>query len=330
MRAIFAPERGQPDDLAVVQTALPQLAVGDVLIRVAAAGVNRADVMQRHGNYPPPEGASEVLGLECSGTIVAVGLNTSADLVGQEVCALLPGGGYAEYVSAPAEHTLPVPPGVNIVDAASIAEAAATVWSNLFDVLPVREGSRVLVHGGSSGIGSMAIQLVHAVGAHVSTTVGSAEKAAYCRGLGADVVVNYKERDFADAFAELDMRFDAILDLVGGDYLDRNLRLLNRNGLLAIIATQGGAEAPIDLGQIIGRNITLTGRGLRMRPHHEKSAIVAALKKHVWPLYGSGALTPTTHRIFDLSQAMDAHRLMESSAHLGKLLIKIDNATKGH
>ncbi|WP_403022087.1 NAD(P)H-quinone oxidoreductase [Salinibacterium sp. GXW1014] len=328
MRAVVATGPAEHRELEIIMAPIPLVHAGDVLIKVSAAGVNRADVMQRKGNYDPPPGETEILGLECSGTIVAAGKDVDPGLLGAEVCALLAGGAYAEYVSVPAEHVLPVPEGVSLLDAAGIIEAAATVWSNVFALRPLASGIRVLVHGGSSGIGSMAIQMARAFGAAVSATVGSAEKAAFCRRLGADDIVNYREVDFAEAFAASGQSFDVILDMVGGDYVDRNLGLLDRGGHLAIIGLQGGVRASVALEPLLQRNLTITGRGLRTRPRDEKTRILSELRRHVWPLFASGAASATTYRTFDLAEAMEAHRLMEESSHLGKLLLTIDHSQK--
>jgi putative PIG3 family NAD(P)H quinone oxidoreductase len=323
MRTIEIREPGEPEVLVVGERAVPAVGAGDVLIRVAAAGVNRADVMQRRGNYPPPPGASDVLGLEVSGTVTAVGEVVSSWRVGDAVCALLAGGGYAEYCAVPAPLCLPVPAGIEVVDAAALPEVVLTVWTNVFERGGLAAGETLLVHGGSSGIGTMAIQLACAFGSRVFVTAGSAEKCAACEALGAERALNYREVDFVEAAraAAGDGGVDVILDMVGQDYLQRNLELLNLDGRLVIIALMSGAQAEINLATLMRRRLFVTGSTLRARTVEQKTAVVNAVRERVWPLFETGRLRPVIHQRFPLSQAADAHRLMEASTHIGKLLL---------
>ena len=323
MRAIEIREPGEPEVLVVGERTVPPVGADDVLIRVAAAGVNRADVMQRRGNYPPPPGASDVLGLEVSGTIAVVGDAVSSWRVGDAVCALLAGGGYAEYCAVPAPLCLPVPAGIEVVDAAALPEVVLTVWTNVFERGGLVEGETLLVHGGSSGIGTMAIQLAGAFGSRVFVTAGSAEKCAACEALGAERALNYREVDFVEAAraAAGDGGVDVILDMVGQDYLQRNLELLNLDGRLVIIALMSGAQAEINLATLMRRRLFVTGSTLRARTVAQKTAVVDAVRDRVWPLFDTGRLRPVIHQRFPLSQAADAHRLMEASTHIGKLLL---------
>ena len=323
MRVIEISQPGEPDVLAIGERPVPAVGPGEVLVRVAAAGVNRADTMQRRGSYPPPPGASDVLGLEVSGTVAAVGGAVSGWAVGDPVCALLAGGGYAEYCAAPAPQCLPVPAGVELVDAAALPEVAMTVWTNVFDRAALRPGQALLVHGGSSGIGTMAIQLAAAFGSPVFATAGSAEKCAACTALGAAAAVNYRETDFVEAVraATDGQGVDVVLDMVGQAYLPRNLAVLKTEGRLVIIAFMSGPAAEIDLATLMTRRLTVTGSTLRARSVAQKGAVAAAVRERVWPLVESGRVRPVVHRRFPLSQAGEAHRLMESSTHVGKLLL---------
>jgi len=306
----------------------PEPRAGEVLVEVVAAGINRADVMQRKGFYPPPPGASPYLGLECSGRIAALGddvATAGAWSVGDEVCALLVGGGYAERVAVPAGALLPVPSGVTLVDAAGLPEVMATVWSNVFMLAALRPGETLLVHGGTSGIGTTAIQLAKHAGARVIATCGSAEKCARARELGADVAVNYREQDFVDevAAATEGRGADVILDNMGAKYLARNLAALAVNGRLVVIGLQGGTKAELDLNALLQKRAAVLATSLRARPAVEKAAIVASVREHVWPLVASGEVHLVVDRTFPMTQAADAHRLMESSAHVGKILLTV-------
>jgi putative PIG3 family NAD(P)H quinone oxidoreductase len=297
-----------------------------VLIKVAAAGVNRPDVMQRKGMYPPPPGASDIPGLEVAGTVVEVTAGVDRCHVGDRVCALVAGGGYAEYCVAPAPQCLLVPDSMDFVSAAAIPETFFTVWTNVFERGRLRGGESALIHGGSSGIGTTAIQLVRAFGARAFATAGSAEKCAACERLGAERAVNYREADFVAVIRDLTggHGVDLILDMVGGEYVARNLDLLAVDGRLVQIALIGGAKAQVNLLPVLQRRLTLTGSTLRARSVAEKGAIADALRKHVWPLLTSGVVAPVVYRTFPLRDAADAHRLMESSAHIGKLVLTMD------
>ena len=323
MRAVEITEPGEPEVLVIGERAVPPVGVGDLLIRVAAAGVNRADVMQRRGNYPPPPGASDVLGLEVSGTVAAMGDAVSGWRVGDAVCALLSGGGYADYCAVPAPQCLPVPAGIDVVDAAALPEVVLTVWTNVFERGRLAPDETLLVHGGSSGIGTMAIQLARAFDSRVFVTAGSAEKCSACEALGAERAVNYRETDFVDAVRKAagERGVDVILDMVGQDYLQRNLDLLNFDGRLVIIALMSGAKAEVNLATLMRQRLIVTGSTLRARTIEQKAAVVAAVRKRVWPLLETGRVRPVIHQRLPLPQAADAHRLMEASTHIGKLLL---------
>lgn len=296
---------------------------GEVLVEVVASAVNRADILQRQGFYDPPPGASPYPGLECSGRIAAIGPGVSGWAVGDQVCALLSGGGYAEKVAVPAGQLLPVPEGVDLTRAAALPEVVCTVWSNVFMVAHLRPGETLLVHGGSSGIGTMAIQLAKAVGARVAVTAGTKEKLEYCAGLGADVLINYREQDFV---AELRQATDGagadvILDNMGAKYLDRNVQALAVNGRLAIIGMQGGAKGELNIGALLAKRAAISATSLRARPLDEKAAIVAAVREHVWPLLVAGGVRPVVDREVPMPEAAEAHRLVEASGHIGKVLL---------
>ena len=288
-----------------------------VLIRVAAAGVNRPDVFQRKGLYPPPPGASPVLGLEVAGEIAATGSEVSRWLKGDLVCALVNGGGYAEYCLAPSVQCLPVPNGFSLIEAAALPETFFTVWANVFGLGCLKSGERILIHGGSSGIGTTAIQLAHAFGAYVIVTAGSKEKCDACLALGADLAINYRERDFAEVAAPVNL----ILDMVGGSYFPRNLKCLAPEGRLVQIATLAGNRVELDLHAMMQRRISITGSTLRPRSTEEKGAIASALETHVWPLLNEGKVRPLIYRTFPLAKFEAAHALMESSEHIGKIVL---------
>ncbi len=321
MRAIAVTEPGGPEVMVVDEQPVPQLNGGELLVKVAAAGVNRADCMQRRGDYPPPPGASETLGLEVSGTVAALGEGVSGWQMGDPVCALLAGGGYAEYCAVPAPQCLPVPAGVDLVDAAALPEVALTVWTNVFERGALMPGETLLVHGGSSGIGTMAIQLASALGSTVFVTAGSTEKCDACEALGAARAFNYREVDFVEAVRSVAGGVDVVLDIVGGPYLDSNLSLLNLDGRLVIIALMGGARAEINLATLMRRRLIVTGTTLRARTIAQKGAVVDAVRTRVWPLVESGRVRPVIHRRLPWSEAVDAHRVMEASTHIGKLLL---------
>jgi putative PIG3 family NAD(P)H quinone oxidoreductase len=315
----------------------PRPGAGEVLIKVTHAGVNRPDVLQRSGRYPPPPGASPVLGLEVAGTIVEVGADVGAKLgvepaatadqwaMGDRVTALVPGGGYAEYCVAPAGHVLPIPGGMDLVQAAALPETWFTVWANLVDLGRLKQGERVLIHGGSSGIGLTAIQLAKFIGAEVFVTVGSDEKAQFCRKAGADHAINYRNASFVDAVKEITQGqgVDVILDMVGAPYAQSNLSLLRRDGRLVIIAFLEGSKGELDLLPVMMKRLTITGSTMRPRTIDEKTALRDALRASIWPQLASGAMRPHIHARFPLSQAADAHRLMESSQHIGKIVLDV-------
>ncbi|MFD3688343.1 NAD(P)H-quinone oxidoreductase [Nocardiopsis sp. NPDC058631] len=322
MHAIRITEPGGPEVLAWSEVPDPVAGEGEVLVDVAAGAVNRADVAQRQGTYPPPPGASEYPGLECSGTVAALGPGTedAGWSVGDPVCALLSGGGYAEKVAVPVGQLLPVPEGVSLVEAAALPEVAATVWSNLVMVGDLRAGETVLVHGGGSGIGTFAIQFARALGARVAVTAGSEEKLARCRELGAEITVNYRTEDFAARMRE-EGGADLILDIMGGSYLDANLRSLATNGRITMIALMGGRRTEVDLGRMLAKRLSVHATTLRSRPLDEKAAIVAGVLEQVWPLVQRGAIRPVVDRSIPMRNAAEAHRVMESSAHTGKILL---------
>jgi NADPH2:quinone reductase len=323
MIAIEIREPGEPDVLVPVERPMPAPAAAEVLIKVAAAGVNRPDVFQRRGRYAPPPGASDIPGLEVSGTIEAIGADVHDWRVGDAVCALLAGGGYAEYCVAPAPQCLPPPRGMDLVTAAAIPETFFTVWTNVFDRGHLKADESILIHGGSSGIGTTAIQLARAFGSRVFATAGSAEKCAACERLGADRAINYRDADFVAVIQEATAGrgVDVVLDMVGGEYFARNIEVLATDGRLVEIATLHGAKAEINLATIMQRRLTITGSTLRPRPIVEKARVATAVHQHVWPLLESGTVTPIVHATFPLREAAEAHRVMEASQHIGKLLL---------
>ena len=323
MRAITISEPGEADVLVPTEVDAPTPKPGEVVVDVVAAGVNRADVQQRRGFYDPPPGASPLPGLEVSGRISAVGDEVEGWQVGDEVCALLVGGGYAEQVAVPAGQLLPVPEGVSVEDAAALPEVACTVWSNVFLTANIQPGQWLLVHGGSSGIGTMAIQLGKAVGAHVAVTAGTQEKLDFCRELGADIVINYKDEDFVEKVREGTGGHgaDVILDNMGAKYLARNVETLAISGRLVVIGLMGGRRAELDLGTLLAKRAAVIATTLRARPDTEKATIVAAVREHVWPLVESGVVRPVIHSRHPLEKAVDAHREMEASTHIGKILL---------
>jgi putative PIG3 family NAD(P)H quinone oxidoreductase len=323
MKAITIPQPGDADALVLADVPDPEPAAGEVRVRVAAAGVNRADVMQRMGHYPPPPGAPEYPGLEVSGTVEALGDGVDGWAVGDQVCALLSGGGYAELVCVPAGQLLPVPHGISLQDAAALPEVVSTVWSNVFMTANLLPGQTVLVHGGSSGIGTMAIQLAREVGARVVVTAGSAAKLEACRQLGAEILVNYREQDFVEEVraATGGAGADVILDNMGAKYLARNVEALAPGGRLVVIGLQGGAKAELDLGLLLRKRGAVIATSLRARPTDEKAAIVAAVREHVWPLVEDGRVRPVIHSRHALADAPTAHRELEESGHIGKILL---------
>jgi putative PIG3 family NAD(P)H quinone oxidoreductase len=323
MKAITIPKPGEAESLVLADVPVPDPRPGEVRISVAAAGVNRADVMQRKGFYDPPPGSSPYPGLEVSGTVDALGEGVEQWSVGDEVCALLVGGGYAEQVCVPATQVLPVPDGVALADAAALPEVACTVWSNVFMTANLLPGQTLLVHGGSSGIGTMAIQLAREIGARVAVTAGSAEKLEACRRLGAEVLINYREQDFVEQIraATDGAGADVILDNMGASYLARNVEALAVSGRLVVIGLQGGTTAELNLNTLLRKRAAVIATSLRARPVDEKAAIVAAVREHVWPLVSAGLVRPVVHSRHALADASAAHREMESSRHIGKILL---------
>ncbi len=314
--------------MKIVEGPVPQPHAGEVVIEVHYAGVNRPDLLQRAGSYPPPPGASPILGLEVAGRVSAVAGDVTQWKTDDWVCALVPGGGYAEYCSVPAAHCLPIPKGLTLEEAASLPENFFTVWTNVLDRGRLKAGERFLVHGGSSGIGLTAIQLAKAFGATVYTTVGSAAKAQFCLGVGADAAINYREQDFATEIAHLtgDNGVDLILDIVGEPYIEKNLGALALEGRLVQIAFLQGSKVALDALPIMVKRLTFTGSTLRPRPLAEKTAIAEALRRQVWPLLESGKVKPVIHATFPLTDAKRAHDLMESSQHIGKIMLQVKGA----
>ncbi|MGX4642297.1 NAD(P)H-quinone oxidoreductase [Massilia sp. SYSU DXS3249] len=325
MRAIEITQPGKPEVLQLCERPLPELKAGEVLIRVHAAGINRPDVLQRLGHYPVPPGASDLPGLEVAGEIVDGDLTGSGFAKGDMVCALVQGGGYAEYCAAPLAQCLPVPQGLSAVEAASLPETFFTVWTNVFDRAGLAEGETLLVQGGTSGIGVTAIQLAAAMGHRVFATAGSDDKCRACEALGAERGINYKTEDFVEVVKSLtDGRgVDVVLDMVAGDYVAREINCLADDGRIALIALLGGAKANVDLGQVLRRRLTISGSTLRPRPVAFKAAIARNLRERVWPLIEGGRVKPVIHQVFPLEAAAQAHALMESSTHVGKIVLQV-------
>ncbi|MGW0331610.1 NAD(P)H-quinone oxidoreductase [Streptomyces sp. NPDC003011] len=323
MYAITIPEPGGPEALVWDEVPDPVPGEGEVLVEVTAGAVNRADILQRQGFYDPPPGASPYPGLECSGRIAALGPDVSGWSVGDEVCALLAGGGYAQKVPVPAGQLLPVPEGIELRQAAALPEVVCTVWSNVFMVAHLRPDETLLVHGGSSGIGTMAIQLAKAVGARVAVTAGTREKLDRCAELGADILINYRDQDFVEEIrnATGGAGADVILDNMGAKYLDRNVQALAVNGRLAIIGMQGGVKGELNIATLLNKRAAISATSLRARPLGEKATIVAAVREHVWPLLEAGHVRPVVDREVPMSDAATAHRVVEESGHIGKVLL---------
>lgn len=323
MRAVVVSSPGGVEALEVVDLPTPEPAEGEVLVRIRAAGVNRADLLQRQGMYDPPEGATPVLGLEASGVVEELGEGVEGVGVGDDVVCLLSGGGYAEYVAVPAGQVAPLPRGIGQVDAAGLMETAATVWSNVFMTAGLSEGETLLVHGGASGIGTTAIQLATAFGARVVVTVGSPEKAQFCRELGASLAVEYREQDFVEAMKAEGLRADVVLDIMGAKYLPGNVSVLATDGHLVVIGMQGGVKGELNLGSLLVKRASVTATSLRGRPAHEKAEIVSQVAEHVWPLVTAGRLRPVIHETFPLEEVGRAHQVLEDSSHTGKVLLTL-------
>ncbi|AJK67808.1 NAD(P)H-quinone oxidoreductase [Corynebacterium marinum] len=317
MKAIQLTNPEDPRSLVLVDTDLPQLRDGEVLVKVHAAGVNRGDLLQARGHYPPPPGASDIIGLECSGVIEDPG--ATGRKAGEEVACLLAGGGYAEYVAVPEGQLMPIPAGYSLTEAASVVEAACTVWSNLGMLAGVRAGQTVLIHGGAGGIGTFAIQLCRQLGATVAVTAGSAEKLEVCRELGADILINYREQDFAE---ELKGRCDVILDIIGAKYLRQNLRALAEDGQLVIIGLQGGVKTEINLGALLPRRLSVRGTTLRARSLAGKAEVVASTVEHVWPMLSDARIAHRIHAVLPLAEAAKAHDLLDSGEVTGKIVLE--------
>ena len=326
MRFIDIVAPGGPEVLRIASRPVPRPGSGEVLVRIRAAGINRADLLQRQGHYPPPPGASPILGMELSGTIAEMGADTTSRWrVGDELCALLAGGGYAEYCTVPEGQCMSLPPGVSIRDAAAIPEAAITVWANLFEPRRLFPDNLVLVQGGSSGIGVMAIQMARAFGARVATTAGTDEKCNFCLGLGAEVALNYRTQDWAAEVARWahPHGVDAILDMIGGDYFPKHIGLLAVGGRLVHIATSQGSQVTADLRSIMLKRLLITGSTLRSRSVAEKSWLSRGVEQELWPLFASGHIRPVIDTAFPLEKAADAHLLMESGKHTGKIILEM-------
>jgi len=323
MFAISQKDFGGPETLEWTKVADPRPEPGEVIIDITATAVNRADLLQREGNYPPPVGATDILGLECSGTIVSVGAALTMDRIGERVTALLNGGGYAQKVAVPLGLVMSVPEGVSVLDAGALPEVACTVWSNLTKVLQLREGSTILIHGGGSGIGTFAIQVAKALGAKVAVTAGSQEKLNVCASLGADVLINYKEQDFVEVIRETWGGADNILDNMGASYLSKNIDALKRNGHLAIIGMQGGAKVDFQIDQLLRKNATITATSLRGRPESEKSMITHEVEKFVWPWITDGTVKQVIDRVMPIEHAGEAQKILEAGEATGKIVLQV-------
>jgi putative PIG3 family NAD(P)H quinone oxidoreductase len=325
MRHIAVRTPGPPEAMTMAESSVPKPRPGEVLIEVAWAGVNRPDCAQRAGNYPPPPDASPILGLEVSGRIASCGPDVAEWKIGDEVCALTPGGGYAQYCVTPGAWCLPIPRGLSLEQAGTLPETYFTVWNNVFDRAHLKKGESFLVHGGTSGIGITAIQLTKAFGATVFTTAGSAEKAAFCRSIGADHAIDYRTHDFEAEIARITQKrgVDVILDMVGGDYVERNLRCLALEGRLVQIAFMKTSRVECDLRRIMLKRLTVTGSTMRASPFERKAELARELRDHVWPLLERGAIKTVIHATFPLSEAAKAHALMESSRHIGKIMLRV-------
>jgi putative PIG3 family NAD(P)H quinone oxidoreductase len=323
MFAITQKDFGGPETLKWAKVADPRPEPGEVIIDITATAVNRADLLQRQGNYPPPPGSTDILGLECSGTIVSVGAALTMDRIGERVTALLNGGGYTQKVAVPLGQVMSVPEGVSVLDAGALPEVACTVWSNLTKVLQLREGSTILIHGGGSGIGTFAIQVAKALGAKIAVTAGSQEKLNVCASLGADVLINYKEQDFVEVIRETWGGAENILDNMGASYLSKNVEALKRNGHLAIIGMQGGTKVDFQIDQLLRKNATISATSLRGRPESEKSKICHEVEKIVWPWITDGTVKQVIDRVMPIEQAGEAHKILEAGEATGKIVLQV-------
>ncbi|RSM66118.1 NAD(P)H-quinone oxidoreductase [Amycolatopsis sp. WAC 01376] len=321
MYAITIREPGDPDVLEWTEVPDPTADSGEVVIEVAASAVNRADLLQRQGNYPPPPGASEILGLECSGTIAEIGEGVEGWRIGDEVCALLAGGGYGEKVAVPAGQLLPLPAEVELLAAAGLPEVACTVWANVVMHAKLSEGEVLLVHGGAGGIGTHAIQVAKALGATVAVTAGSEDRLESCRQLGADIAINYKEQDFVEVLRAETGGANVILDNMGAKYLDRNVDALTTDGRLVIIGMQGGVKGELNIGKLLGKRVSVYAAGLRSRPLEQKAAIVADVRERLWPLVEQGSVQPIVGQVVPMAEAASAHRALEEGTVFGKVLL---------
>ncbi|HZK35420.1 MAG TPA: NAD(P)H-quinone oxidoreductase [Aeromicrobium sp.] len=324
MRAVVVEKPGGVEALTLVELPDPEVGPGEVLISVTAAGVNRADLLQRQGLYDPPPGSTDVLGLECSGSVSALGAGVTNFNIGNHVCALLVGGGYAEQVVVPAGQVAAVPRGVSLTEAAGLVEVAATVWSNVFMMGKLQPGETLLIHGGGSGIGTMAIQIAKAFVARVAVTAGSQDKLDYCEKLGADILINYRKQDFVKELKRADTRADVILDNMGAKYLESNVAALAPAGRLVIIGLQGGAKAELNIGALLAKRAAVMATSLRARPSDQKAAIVESMVAHVWPLIADGTVRPIIHRTFPLDEASAAHQVLEDSSNIGKVVLTVN------
>ncbi|WET79913.1 NAD(P)H-quinone oxidoreductase [Amycolatopsis sp. QT-25] len=321
MYAITIREPGDPDVLEWTEMPDPAAGSGEVVIEVAASAVNRADLLQRQGHYPPPPGASEILGLECSGTIAEIGEGVEGWRIGDEVCALLAGGGYGEKVAVPAGQLLPLPAEVELIAAAGLPEVACTVWANVVMHAKLSEGDVLLVHGGAGGIGTHAIQVAKALGATVAVTAGSEDRLESCRQLGADLAINYKEKDFVEILRAETGGADVILDNMGAKYLDRNIDALKADGRLVVIGMQGGVKGELNIGKLLGKRVSVYAAGLRSRPLEQKAAIVADVRERLWPLVEQGSVKPIVGQVLPMAEAASAHRALEEGTVFGKVLL---------
>jgi putative PIG3 family NAD(P)H quinone oxidoreductase len=328
MHFISISRPGGPEVLRWAERPTPKPEPDEVLIKVAAAGVNRADILQRQGKYPPPEGAGDILGLEVAGEVASAGENVKRWQAGDKICALLAGGGYAEYATAPEGQCLPAPAHLSLIESAALPECIITVWANLFEAGGLRAGATALVHGGASGIGTFAIQMAKAAGASIFVTAGSEEKCEACRRLGADLAINYKKEDFVTAIEKATRKrgVDIVLDMAGGDYVARNLSVLAEGGRHVSIAVQGGKQATVDIWRIMRERLILTGSTLRHRPPEEKARLARAAEEKTWPWLAEAMIKPLIYKTFPIKNAAAAHKMMESGAHIGKIVLEVNSA----